>query len=111
MNVDEATRIVQADMPDRAVPYVDVVRLTLAGRVLAAEVERLQAIVDPLNALREGFGSSVLVPCDNGLSCHVSVCGGWTDWHTRRFEAESLARALARAAQAKHEAAEAAGGE
>lgn len=52
MNVDEAKAIVQADMPDRAVAYSDVVRPVEAGRVLMAEVERLRRERDV--AIHEG---------------------------------------------------------
>lgn len=85
------------------------------GDCVFREIERLQAIVKPLDELRADEGSTVLIPCDNPepsdpTGCYVEVADEWTEWRPRSFAGENLIEALVRAVEAKREAAEVARG-
>lgn len=80
---------------------------------LMSEVERLRAVIESLEKLRECEGASILIPCDNpdfdGPASFVEVTDEWTRWNPRRIIGDNVAECLAKAVKAK-EAAEAAGG-
>lgn len=70
------------------------------GYRLLEEIERLQAIVDPLNRLRDEEGASVEIMCpnpDTGPVEAIEVSGSWTDWRYLRFSGDTLAEVLAAA--------------
>lgn len=65
-----------------------------------------ESILSLLNELREGEGDTVTLMCDNpdfnGLPDRaVECCGHWTDWHTERFQADTLHECLWLAVKAK----------
>ncbi len=67
-------------------------------KVLAEEVTRLRAIVDPLNKLRANKGASVLVCCDDpapdGVGSRIEVTDKWTDWTPLQFVGANLTETL-----------------
>lgn len=70
---------------------------------LAAENERLKAIVDPLNEIRQDEGTTVSIICDNpdfgsGPDAQISVNADWTNWKDEHFPGKSLAECLKYAA-------------
>lgn len=77
-------------------------------RQAADEIERLRAVVEPLNNLRAEEGAVVTLYCDNpdseGPGCRVGVYAAWGDkpyWSQQTFEGDNLADALWLAAIAK----------
>lgn len=92
MNLDEAKALVEADMPDRAVAYDDLVRVMLAGRTLVAEVERLQTLVRTARQLQLGWEVA-----DN--FSYEDQAGEECKEFTRNFDAET--ERLIAAAEAK----------
>ena len=69
------------------------------------EIERLQAIVDPLNRLRADEGNSVTFICQNPefdeADEAIEVSGEWTNWQPRRFTGRTLVECLEAAEKAK----------
>lgn len=55
------------------------------------------ACMDRINDLRANEGASVNIPCDNPdgpPNNAIEVCDEWTGWEPRRFEGDTLLRAL-----------------
>lgn len=79
----------------------------LIGHLLK-RVNAADAILDPLNELREQEGSAVTVLCDNqdfnGLPDRaIEVSDDWTGWDPMRFGGNTLAEALGAAIKARDE--------
>lgn len=76
------------------------------ARRLREHCAALEAIVNPLNELRQDEYSSVEFICDDPNfdgqpEAGVNVCGAWTDWRPRRFTGDTVAACLAKALEAK----------
>lgn len=72
------------------------------------QIERLAAIVDPLNRLREDEGNSVTFICPNPdfngePDEAIEVSAEWTNWEPRRFTGQSLAECLKAAEKAREQ--------
>jgi len=76
---------------------------------LRRQLAKANAIIDPLNRLREDEGNSVTILCSNlnfhGSDQAIEVYTQWErgKWYSRRFEGDTLADCLAAAQQAKAE--------
>lgn len=80
-----------------------------SGNVRANWTESAEAILQAINELRAEEAASVLIPCQNpdfnGLPNEaVTVCGSWTDWEDRLYQADTLGQALANALADKRKA-------
>lgn len=65
----------------------------------ADTLDRLQAIIDPLNRLREDEGNTVTFLCPNpdfnGLPDEaIEIIADWTNWVSWRFSGNTLAECL-----------------
>ena len=110
MNIDTAIQAVRDGFSRTVRQQQCRCRFCEGARELANEVERLRAIVDPIEKLREQEGGSVLIICPNpdfaGPNEAVEVCDKWTGWSRRRFTGDTLAEALAAAVKAREDTTE-----
>ena len=92
---------------------IDTLREALAGwQAQSAEqqelVDKLRAVVEPLDRLREAEGNSVEICCPNpefdGPAQVIVVNADWGgEWWPRRFEGETVAECLKAAEEASDE--------
>jgi len=78
-------------------------------KAMPAEIERLQAIVEPLEELRNEEGSRVEIMCDNAdfndlPNSHIRAYGDWTNGEGEVFTGDNLAAALKAGVEAKRAA-------